>query len=55
MILCIGAIFGAYSVSYLANSIGRRKTLMVFDFCVVLGGAITNIDNYVAIMIGRFI
>jgi len=55
MILCIGAIVGAYSAGLLANAIGRRKTLMVFDACVILGGLITNINNYAAIMIGRFI
>lgn len=55
MILCAGAIFGAQSVSFLANKFGRKNTMIFFDGLLIFGCIIMNINNYVVLLIGRFI
>lgn len=55
MIVCIGAMIGSYFLGDIANNFGRRKAMITFDIVMMLGCAIMNINNYVIMMIGRFV
>jgi len=53
--LCGGAIFGAWSVSFLANKFGRKYTMIFFDILLIFGCALLTINNLTVLLIGRFI
>lgn len=49
------AFFGSIFGGWVSNKIGRKKTLLLFDSIIILGFAITVINNFFAILIGRLI
>lgn len=55
LMLCGGAIFGAWAVSFLANKFGRKYTMIFFDILLIFGCSLLNINNYPVLLIGRFI
>jgi len=53
--LTIGAAFGAFIGGPLATRIGRRLTLLIGDFIMLVGIALTLVEKYGCIITGRLI